>query len=624
MTELLVDRTAGLATQGRPNIVYADCHAAIQEAWNRGLPRDIPVRTVAPAILADKNIETHPANERLTGPCIAALEDALLAAADEIWNGLRTGDANDTDKAVVGGRTLFGDFQGYVFAAATLRDEDFTGPVAVVTSSHDDTNQQFRFRYRVADILQGKKNVSCYSIPASSLPEVCEPTPPTPPFVTRLQQASMSAMFYRLGRICWDHMPGWLSRGTILVLRENELTKEAGARLLARGYSLRAASLPPFPDNFRLSEADAGIRTLTRKAIRRHFTDLVPHCSLPVLESQAETAVCRSIHMFQNALPRWRALLSRQDHVHVRAAITNLLVTPEAAAFHAALRERNIPLIAMQHGVTPEISKRTERYGLGHENAACDLALTFNRKAAALFNRNPYGRGRALTVGMPEDYRHQPRLAHRADTSAIWYISTRLYQSNLGRLHRGLSDVTIFEYESALISEVFEKLPHPVIYKPYPAIRYLDPDPVAELIDAIPNVNMYSERLDLRYVASRARILITSGATSTVSWCLMSGKPTIYLHSDEFMPLNDEALLLFRDGLFVFDQQAPDFHEQLHAFLCRPLGEIERDWQTRHDARLSLIEAYIAAPISDAGAAAADAVIAAISPAGAVAATESS
>ena len=617
-------KVVDLTQPARPNVVYADCRAALQQAWDQGLPRDIPVRTVAPSILADKSINAQPAHERLSGPCIAGLEDALLAAADDIWNGLRTSDANNDDIAVVGGRTILGDFQGYVFAAATLRDEDFTEPVAVVTSSHSNANQQSRFRYRVADILLGRGNVHFYDIPGSSLPEVREPAPPTPPLVARLQQASLSAMFYRLGRIFWNRAPGWLSRGTVLVLRENELTKEAGARLLARGFSLRALNLPPRPDDFRLSEADTQIRTLTRNTIRRHFEGSVPEGSLPVLESQAETAVCRSVSLFRNALLRWRTELARHEFSHVRAAITNLLVTPEAAAFHAALRERNIPLVAMQHGVTPEISKRTERYGLGHENAACDIALTFNVSATALFNKNPYGRGKAVTVGMPEDYRRQPRLSSRVSESTIWYISTRLYQSNMGRLHRGLSDVALYEHERRLISDVFATLPHPVTYKPYPAIRYLDPDPIAAQISATPNVTAYSDRLDLRYVASRASMLITSGATSTVSWCLMSGKPTIYLHSAEFMPLNDDVLPLFRDGMFLFDQQAPDFHERLHAFLSRPIAEIEQQWAARAAARKSLVEAYIAAPIHDAGAAAADAVIASIPTVGTQAATESS
>ena len=192
----------------------------------------------------------------------------------------------------------------------------------------------------------------------------------------------------------------------------------------------------------------------------------------------------------------------------------------------------------------------------------------------------------------------------------------------MGRLHRGLSDVDLYEQESRLISDVFATLPHPVTYKPYPAIRYLDPDPITAQIAATPNITVYSGRLDLRYVASRARIMITSGATSTVSWCLMSGKPTVYIHSDEFMPLNDEALPLFQDGMFVFDQKASDFHEQLHAFLSRPMVEIEKEWDARAAARQSLIETYIAAPIRDAGAAAADAVIAAIPSDGAVAAME--
>ena len=65
MTELLDDRIlkpVDLAPPARPRVVYADCRAALQLAWYQGLPRDVPVRTVAPSILADESIDAQPAH----------------------------------------------------------------------------------------------------------------------------------------------------------------------------------------------------------------------------------------------------------------------------------------------------------------------------------------------------------------------------------------------------------------------------------------------------------------------------------------------------------------------------------------------------------------------------------
>ncbi|HJN60765.1 MAG TPA: hypothetical protein QF630_06955, partial [Alphaproteobacteria bacterium] len=48
--------TAPQTQPARPAMVYADCRAALEIAWRDGLSRDVPVRSVAPAVVADAAI----------------------------------------------------------------------------------------------------------------------------------------------------------------------------------------------------------------------------------------------------------------------------------------------------------------------------------------------------------------------------------------------------------------------------------------------------------------------------------------------------------------------------------------------------------------------------------------
>ena len=451
-----------------PRLVYADCHAALAEAWQRGLPREVQVRTLAPAILADSTIAAQTADERLTPDKIAALEDALLATADDLWRAVQAiaEPAIARDLALVAGRALFSDFQGHVYAAAVLRDEPVDASCAVVTAVQSDANLRRRFRYRVADVISLAGDATLIEVPAERLPRVTEPAPPRPPFARRLVQTNLHSILFRLGMAVWQRLPVTPPRGTILVLRENELVKEAGARLMTRGFAMRSMVQPIFPEPAADNKAWAEIVDLTTEALRKHFEGLIGECAVRALEQLGARAVAEALTGFCDAVPLWRAALGGQKRWRCRAVLTNMLMTPQAVALHCALRERNVPLIAVQHGVTPEISKRTSRYALSFENAASDLALTFNERAARLFNRSPYSEAPAVAVGMPSDYRKLRRRTQAGKQNSIWYVCTSLYQSNLARLHRGIADSTMYMREVALIERVFAGLPHGITYKP--------------------------------------------------------------------------------------------------------------------------------------------------------------
>ena len=53
--------------------------------------------------------------------------------------------------------------------------------------------------------------------------------------------------------------------------------------------------------------------------------------------------------------------------------------------------------------------------------------------------------------------------------------------------------------EIALIHDVFEKTNRSIDFKPYPSLRYVDPDPVFQAIRDSKNVNLIGTHLDLRY-----------------------------------------------------------------------------------------------------------------------------
>jgi hypothetical protein len=606
--------TAAETQHVRPKVVYADCRMALEIAWRDGLPRDVPVRSVAPAVLADAAIGAQPAVERLGPPDIALLSEAFHATVHEVWQLLRddpalTDVADAQQVGLTAVRTVLIDLQNEVFSAALLREEDFGAETVAIAVRHESTEMCRRFYFSAAHVLAEMGQAQIIEVAADKLPAIGEPAPPKPPLWPRLSHLGSDTATYRLGMMLYRFLPFAAPRGGVFILRENELVKETAARLLRRGYGLYGLARPNSGE-ISAGPLEAVIEETVQATIVKNFNDLVAARALEYVAQKVARVAVANLRRYRASLSHWHAIFESVHARRPRAVLTNMLLTPQTLGLHRVLQQRGIPLVAFQHGVTPEISADSARSNFSFDNVGCDLAITFNEEMARLCENSPYSAAPAFAVGLPRDYQRAAR--RRGRTNTIWYVSTSLYQSNIGRLHRGLVDADIYTRERALIDEVFARLPHGVVYKPYPAHRYLDHDPLVEHAEQQANMVVHRDRLDLRYLAREARILLTCGASSTVSRCLMSGRPTVFINSPENTPLREVVLSDFTNSIFVFDGGAPDFHTQLREFLSQPFEAIERAWVEKGVARQRLIENYFSAPYLDPAGRAADAVVAKI------------
>jgi hypothetical protein len=372
---------------------------------------------------------------------------------------------------------------------------------------------------------------------------------------------------------------------------------------MARGYAIRGLALREGGE----SEATKATLPSVTAAIQRHLEMVLPSRVAAALGRIADNLTATRLSDFSTARAAWRAQLN-EPGARPCVVLSNRLHTAEYWALLSALTEARIPLAAFQHGVTPEFALDRVDEGYGLESAGADIAFVFNPEQVAMSAASPHSRGPAVDVGMPKDYRKLRRRITGGSAPPVWYIRTALYQSNLGRMHRGLSDPTMYERERLLVEQVFARLPHRIAYKPYPAIRYLDRDPVEALIDSTPNTTVYEGRLDLRYVVAQARLLVTAGATSTLSWCLMADRPLVFLDDPDFLTLRHDARARLEEAAFVFDMGEAGAIDRLRDFLSRPLEVIEIDWQRKASARRTFIRHFVDSGEGRAGAAAARAI----------------
>ena len=116
-------------------------------------------------------------------------------------------------------------------------------------------------------------------------------------------------------------------------------------------------------------------------------------------------------------------------------------------------------------------------------------------------------------------------------------------------------------------------------------------------IDTQENLDLFDRKIDMRYLLNRHRVLVTSVATSTLSWLIMSGKPVVFINKRHNGPLTENAHRVFSKGLFLFDD-TEGFHERLRHFLSLPIDEIEELWKQKKNARKEMVNQFFTSSYS--------------------------
>ncbi len=581
---------------------------ALSVARSRGLNPTAEIRSCAPALLVDPEIVVVQTDATLTPGRLAALDDAAI----ELSHSCRDLFPEDTDIALIAARVPLLQLQPIIMKAACLQDEDFERPVAVVRLTSRDPGLDDELSAPLASLLSENPAASVIDVAIETLGGADDPRPPSPSLRQRLAFAHPGTLIYRFVERLATRSDIAGLRGSVLMLRENELSKETALWMLHHGYLPR--HLGVHRSETGLPDA-AELRTLDEKVgdtVHRLYRGLLAARPRAALINCFCELLAEQFERYRASLDVWRNTLDGLGRLRPRAVFTNHLNDPELVGLHKILREKRIPLVSFQHGVTVEINGRIRCYDAQLDSSVADIEMMFNDEGVAVSGANVFGRAKSVAVGLPGDYRRGRRLKGLRDAPPIWYLSTALYLANDGAMVEGVNDRDKAAFETELIERVLSQAGHKVLYKPYPGKRYLDPDPVLGVAAAAPNIEVYRDRIDLRYIVGGARVLISSRSYSTPSWCLAADKPLIHIDIPDQAPLTQEAREYFDAGLFLFDAGAADFHEALLAFVARPLDEIEADWKAKAPARAELNRRFMSAYPNGAGRRAAGVVAAAI------------
>ncbi|MBT5399778.1 hypothetical protein HOL24_04475, partial [bacterium] len=410
----------------------------------------------------------------------------------------------------------------------------------------------------------------------------------------RLKVAGYETMFYRFIMKIMKFLPDWMFKKELIMPNENELNIEIASSLIFGGVKITEPKLELLPyakdvySNKNVMELYKVVFPIVCKRIEEWVTPSAVGITKTLFKSHFE----KHIKKFNLLVDAWDKSIVSKNSMK-QAVLVNAPGNIKGHALSFICRKKDILIMSSQHGVTIEFSKNHSMLDINFDNSVADVMFSYNSKIVDIEKKTYFNNAKHYVVGMPM------RLIRMKSTQVInksipsfVYISTNLY--HMGFTDQGITDYDKSIFEKNIITKVLSRIPHKVRYKTYPEDnrRYADEDPVLKNIRIADNIELFSNKIDMRYLISEHSVLITTGATSTLGWPIMSGKPVIFINQESSSPLTKDAQISISNGIFVFNNNDKNFHKKLRDFLSQSVDDIERLWQKKKSAREEMIKNY--------------------------------
>jgi len=590
-------------------VAFCDSIEALDRAYAAGLSPRARIVTFSPAVAGAGRPAVSVATPYPGHDAMLEFHETVRDTIRDLYSRTLQAGLGEGIALQVGRETL--GFQHRIFLAAHLRPEDAAAPRAFISPATGIAALDRQTRPIWQDLFADCPTALFLTLPVAPTAERHHDGGALPPLLERLRLGGWERLAYRGLLKLWSSASFLPHRGTVGILHESELVKETACHLGLRGF--RLVALPrPTPDTAPLStKLGHQLNEIVDPPMRARIAAIVPAPFIDLTLDLFRRQLHAEVAAYAHGLPRWRQALDRAIPTGKPAALlTNYPAGGDIIRLAELCAERRMPFAAFQHGLNREFQEAHSSREVGFENNVADTFFAFNAASAQISAGNPFARkgGRVLTVGLPRDYSRAaaPRRRRMAE-APILFVSTMLYRGHYQQMTDPVSDVALAAEETSLV-ETLARLPHRVHYKPYPALRYTDPDQVLARVRAAPNMRIVGTDTDLRYLMARYRMLICNRATNTIAWCLMSRLPFVFIDPPGYYRLRDAVREDFRAATFYIDTTAPDWRTELHSMLSRPIDALEQDWQSKLPALEALIRSKVTVAPHGAGRRAADAI----------------
>jgi len=586
-------------------VVFCDSLKALQQARAKGLRKNARVVTSAPEVYFEGSGDVESLFQRKPKGHLRAFMEAGGDLTREVFIASKK-NAEIREYALVVARVVHKVHQQLTKISA-LETEDFLEPrlVILVDTGNDKLNEVLN--PTISRFLDHNPAAAHRTYPISGVRENWGKEP-MQYRVSIAISGLVNSIPWKLGKML---SLIWPNRPQLMFVLGGHLVREAVTHMMFSGYAVQHVARDskefariclqgpqePFPENILAS---------IEKIVEPGFHSMLSSWIHPLVHRRSWDLARQLLHeelgKFHRARLGWRSeLLNRNPE----AAFVGPPMRSEMLGMIAACKERGIPTVSGQHGVSREIEDTFERCrSVFYENSAVDLLLCYNRRSVAQNNASVFKTGASTITGLSKDYYRARRPTPISKKHPVLFVSTALLSGGVNMLKGGFDDIQRVRVELDLIDKVLGKMPYGVKYKSYHfgTARYAETGIVERRASMYENIQIFDEPVELAdFFPTRYRLIITARATSTMAWCLMSKKPLILIDIPQDSPLQTEVKAKLAEAIFLFSLSDNDFHQKLLKFCCQDIRAIEDQWKEKEVIRQKFISEYVEGPGNDSG-----------------------
>ncbi len=410
--------------------------------------------------------------------------------------------------------------------------------------------------------------------------------------IEKLKLKSMKQTLFKIGK---RFIRG--KKGKVYFYRENELLNDALAEMFFNGYEVQSIK-PSSEKGVELSqESNDKILQVGEYIFETIFKDLIVEELVPNSKEVFKNDLIAAYKENSSYTKSWSELVKQMN---LEKDFIFCGYTSIPAMLSLAALDKRPALVSFQHGISKELSDQYDEIDCMSDGNISEVCFFYNNEVRKVEEANRFFSAKAVVSGASSSHHKIKRKNKKAPPKKIVYLSTNLYRGNLGLFVSSENDSLQSEFEYELVKNSLSKIDSGVDYKAYPmtTLRYLEKDYVLKEVIKHQNINLVEEKKDVRYFLRDYNLIITTHATSTLSWPVFSDIPTVFIDKSYNKTIKPELKDLMSEALFVFDESEENFHELLADFINSDLDKIESAWKAKEASRKKLVDQYFSTEIS--------------------------
>ena len=565
-------------------IRFSDSYAALEKAYANGLHKDTKIKTSSPWIIFNKIKNTQYLESKLSTEKIKKLQASVYPFTLSLFKLLKN--SKHKENSIIAA-------QNGVYFMRLLKK-------AACLNNSDKHKKNLIIKLKTKNkIINNRINPKWEELFTNKDSKFCELDIDHP--YEKLFEKKGESYFELLRTYCLSNIKYFLykkfhkilikkSEKKVLIFREDHLLREICVSLFNKGVQ------PIFFRNENIKEKKFSekkfleIRKVLEPSIIRfskiwvckNFLDEIVNFYFKELKNNLDIKFSYNI-FFEDYLNKLNGEYF---------GISSYPAYPHTMALADELNKKKKYLVSTQHGVNREINETFEETCSTMENTVADILLVKNHEGKKISDLNPFSKGKTFVVGTPSQMKK--RKISLFKKKEIFYISTRISSANINAINGFLTDYGRVLQEYYLVKKVLAKVNKKIIFKTYPALDYyIDKDPVHEEVNKNKNLFLLKTPKDLQSFIPNINLIITARATSTISWCLLSGLPIIFINYPNQYMVKKEIYRDFSKAFIFFDAGSKNFYSDLKKYLSKSIEEMITDWETKKECRERFISRYI-------------------------------